>query len=236
MDVLQRRAPRDSVLVAQHARRRADLRSDHVHRSRAGSSTRATRRRFSIAGAASSSTCPSGVTLPALPGRDRDADERPPGGGDHQRLHARPGCARSREAGATVRDVQRMTLEEIFVATVMRSRKEAARDPSIVPRLVLKDLYLTRWIVLGSMAAGAVSLVLSRSAHDVLRGERRLHLRAGRAQHLPRHVRGGAGEEGQGRAVRAQPAGFDLAVHHREDRRQRHRLRRAVAAADGAAS
>ena len=34
MDVVQRRAPRDSVLVAQHAGRRADLRSDHVHRSR----------------------------------------------------------------------------------------------------------------------------------------------------------------------------------------------------------
>jgi len=29
-------------------------------------------------------------------------------------------------AGASVRDVQRMTLEEIFVATVMHNRKEVA--------------------------------------------------------------------------------------------------------------
>ncbi len=28
------------------------------------------------------------------------------------------------QAGATVRDVKRMTLEEIFVATVMHNRKE----------------------------------------------------------------------------------------------------------------
>ena len=32
---------------------------------------------------------------------------------------------------------------------------------SIVPRLALKDLYLTRWIVLGSTLAGAVSLAIA---------------------------------------------------------------------------
>ena len=32
-----------------------------------------------------------------------------------------------RRAGALVREVQRMTLEEIFVATVMGSRKERAK-------------------------------------------------------------------------------------------------------------
>ena len=68
---------------------------------------------------------PSGVALPALPGV---IDTQTSG-----RLAVATTNAYTPEldaafarAGATVRDVRRMTLEEIFVATVMSSRKEAA--------------------------------------------------------------------------------------------------------------
>ena len=48
-------------------------------------------------------------------------------------------------AGAAVRDVQRMTLEEIFVANVMSNRREQdGMNGSIVRHAsILKDLYLT---------------------------------------------------------------------------------------------
>ena len=51
-----------------------------------------------------------------------------------------PGSRRpTQRAGRAVRDVQRMTLEEIFVANVMSNRREQAHEPSIVRQLILKD-------------------------------------------------------------------------------------------------
>ena len=48
-----------------------------------------------------------------------------------------------------------MTLEEIFVASVMHKPKGARRmNRSIVGRLVAKDLYLYRWLIAGALLAG----------------------------------------------------------------------------------
>ena len=68
---------------------------------------------------------PSGVDLPALPGViDTQTSGRLAVATTN--VYSPELDAAFARAGATVRDVRRMTLEEIFVATVMRSRKEAA--------------------------------------------------------------------------------------------------------------
>ena len=107
---------------------------------------------------------PAGVTLPALAGRDRHADERPPRDGDDQRIHpgsdaayAQAGATRSRRAAHDARrDLRRHGDEQ----------PEGGRGVtrSIVAQLALKDCYLARWIILGSIVAGgALSLPSCRS-------------------------------------------------------------------------
>ena len=68
---------------------------------------------------------PAGVTLPPLRDVVETHDQRPHRDRHHQ------GYSPATEAiyagaGITVRDVQRMTLEEIFVANVMNNRREQA--------------------------------------------------------------------------------------------------------------
>jgi ABC-2 type transport system ATP-binding protein len=68
---------------------------------------------------------PGGVTLPTLPG----VIETKTSGRlavATTNAYSPEVCAAYTNAGATVRDVQRMTLEEIFVATVMSSRQEVS--------------------------------------------------------------------------------------------------------------
>ena len=120
-----RRAPRDSVLVAQHPGRRADLRSDHVHRSRPD-------HRLERQGDVPRSVAP------AAPRQSRPASRcrRLPGVVDTTtsgriavvttKAYTPDLDAVYERAGVTVRDVQRMTLEEIFVANVMNNRRETA--------------------------------------------------------------------------------------------------------------
>ena len=85
---------------------------------------------------------PPGVALPPLAVSSRP---RPAGASrsSRPRRTRRPSRRSTRRAGVTVRDVQRMTLEEIFVANVMSNRRETAgMSTSIVRQLILKDLYL----------------------------------------------------------------------------------------------
>ena len=89
-----------------------------------GSSTRATRKRSSIAGADCISSARPAWRCPAR-GVVETTRQRPHRRRHDEGLHARP-RSRLRARRGHVRTVQRMTLEEIFVANVMNNRREHA--------------------------------------------------------------------------------------------------------------
>ena len=78
-----------------------------------------------------------------------------------------------------------MTLEEIFVANVMSNRRSRRHDRLTRRRLILLDLYLMRWPVIGALIAGAVSSPSCRSARSRVRRWRLPHLRDRHPEHRP---------------------------------------------------
>ena len=189
----------------------------------AGSSTRATRKRSSIAGAALHLDVPPASTLPTLPGVIDTHDERPHRGRHDQGLLAGRSTRVYERAGATV---PRRAAHDAR-GDLRRQRDEqpaggGGMNGSIVRRLVLKDLYLMRWIDRRrrSSPAASRSRMMPLGPRLGLRRRRLAHLHPRHPEHLPRDDRRRAGEEGQGSAVHPEPAGLDDAVHRRQDERR----------------
>ena len=114
-----RREPLDPLLLAQHASTSSGSPTASRSSTAAGWSTAATRRIFSSAGAASRCSCRPGATLPELPHVvSRVID------GQFVTLTTNQFSDDTlARLGGTVREVHRMSLEEIFVANVMHHRE-----------------------------------------------------------------------------------------------------------------
>ena len=60
-----------------------------------------------------------------------------------------------------VREVQRMSLEEIFVANVMHHRERARTMNMLTRKSIAKEFYLHRWLIIGSTVAGLAGLLIA---------------------------------------------------------------------------
>ena len=162
MDVLTDERARDPVLVAQHARRRADLRPDHVHRPRPD-------HRFERQGDVPRALAPAAARradrrrAARAAGRHRLADPRPAGGRDDERVHARA----ARRVRASRRDRSRRAAHDAR-GDLRRERHEQPQgggDEHLNrPALVCKDLYLVALADRGARSSPASSRSLVPSA------------------------------------------------------------------------